>query len=157
MRPIKIGAHLPSFSLPNQDGVIVSIDDIKRDRNLVIYFYPKDETIVCTREACAFRDDYSKFEAYNCVIVGISVDSPASHKSFIKNHNLPFTLLSDEENEVRNLIGVPRDLLGLISGRYTYVINENGIIVHIINDHFSASKHINESLKALAHEQAINH
>ena len=157
MSHIKIGEHLPSFSLPNQDGVVVSIDDIKRDRNLVLYFYPKDETLVCTREACSFRDNYPKFEELNCAVIGISVDSPKSHQSFALNHSLPFILLSDEQNKVRNLLGVPRDLLGLISGRYTYVINRNGIIVHIFNDHFSSSKHITESLKALEHEQAINH
>ena len=157
MSHIKIGEQLPSFSLLNQNGALTSIDEIRKDKHLVLYFYPKDETLVCTREACAFRDDYTKFEEYNCSIVGISADSPASHKSFVKNHSLPFTLLSDEKNKVRNLLGVPRDVLGLISGRYTYVINKKGIIVHIFNDHFSASKHINESLKALAHEQAINH
>ena len=153
MSHIKIGEPLPSFSLPNEDGEIINIDDLRKGKNLVIYFYPKDETLVCTKEACSFRDNYSQFEAFNCAIVGISIDSPQSHKSFIANHNLPFTLLSDVNNKIRNLLGVPRDLLGLISGRYTYVVNEKGTIVHIFNDHFSASKHIAESLKALKNEQ----
>lgn len=156
MRHIKIGEHLPSFSLANQDGVTVNIDDIKRARNLVIYFYPKDETLVCTKEACGFRDDYSNFETLDCEIVGISSDSPKSHHGFASNHFLPFVLLSDVNNKVRKLLGVPRDMLGLLSGRYTYVINKNGIIIHIYNNHLSASKHIDEALKALKHEQANN-
>lgn len=156
MSHIKIGDHLPSFSLPNQDGIIVSIDDIRRDRKLVLYFYPKDNTMVCTREACGFRDSYSKFEMMDCEIVGISSDSPKSHHQFATKHYLPFTLLSDSENKVRKLLGVPKDLLGLLSGRYTYVINENGIIIHIFNNHLSAAKHITESLKALEHDQGNN-
>ncbi len=156
MSHIKIREQLPSFSLPNQDDVIVNINDIKRDRNLVLYFYPKDETTVCTREACGFRDDYTQFEKYNCVIVGISVDSAESHKKIINNHNLPFTLLSDVDNKVRNLLGVPRDFLGLLSGRYTYVINKDGVVVDIINDSLNASKHITQSLKALENEQRTN-
>lgn len=156
MNHVKIGDHLPSFSLPNQDGILVSIDDIKRDRNLVLYFYPKDNTLVCTKEACGFRDSYSKFESLNCEIVGISSDPPESHHSFATNHYLPFTLLSDINNKVRKLLGVPKDFFGLLSGRYTYVIDKNGIIIHIFNNHLSASRHITESLKALEHEQASN-
>lgn len=150
---VKIGERLPSFSLPNQDGVIVNIDDIKRGKNLVLYFYPKNDTIVCIKEACTFRDNYSKFKDYNCEIVGISSDSAHSHQNFVIKHYLPFILLSDVENKVRKLLGVPRDFLGLLSGRYTYVIDSKGIIIAIINDHLNAIKHIEHSLKALAHEQ----
>lgn len=156
MGHIKIGEHLPSFSLPNQDGITVSIDDIKRDRNLVLYFYPKDNTLVCTKEACGFRDNYSKFEALNCEIVGISEDSPKSHHNFATQHYLPFTLLSDTENLVRKLLGIPRDFLGLVSGRYTYIVNKKGVIVSIINDHLFASVHIKRALKALKDEQTAN-
>ncbi len=157
MPPIKIGDHLPSFSLPNQDGVVVSIDDIKQDKNLVLYFYPKDNTLVCTKEACGFRDNYSKFKSLDCEIVGISSDSAKSHHDFATHNILPFTLLSDTGNEVRKLLGVPRDFLGLLPGRYTYIVNKKGIIVSIINDHLFASTHIIEALKALEHEQTTNH
>jgi thioredoxin-dependent peroxiredoxin len=153
---MKVGDHIPSFSLPNQDGVMVNIDDIKRGRNLVLYFYPKDDTIVCTREACGFRDNYSRFEKLDSEIVGISSDSPKSHHKFATRHYLPFVLLSDEQNKVRKLLGVPRDLLGLVSGRYSYVIDKNGVIVHIFSNHLSASRHITESLKALENEQRSN-
>lgn len=157
MAHIKIGDSLPSFYLPNQDGTIVNIDDIRRNKNLVLYFYPKDNTLVCTREACGFRDNYSRFESLNCEIVGISSDSPKSHYDFAVNHHLPFVLLSDEENSVRNLLGVPRDMLGMISGRYTYVVNKDGIVINIFNNQFSASHHIFESLKALRNAQTTHY
>jgi len=153
MTSIKIGDSLPSFSLPDKNGILQSIDEIRKGRNLVLYFYPKDETLVCTKQACGFRNDYAEFERNNCEIVGISSDPPESHRQFIDHHHLPFILLSDVNNEVRTLLGVPRDLLGLISGRYTYVINKKGIIIHIFNDYLFASKHITESLKALENEQ----
>lgn len=152
MSHIEIGEHLPSFELPDKTGKLLSIDEIRKGKNLVLYFYPKDETLVCTRQACAFRDSYEVFKDYNCEIVGISNDSPESHQQFASNHNLPFVLLSDVNNKVRKLLGVPKDLLGLLSGRYTYIINKEGKVVHIFNDHFSASKHIAEALNALKNE-----
>jgi len=93
----------------------------------------------------------------NCEVVGISADSPESHSNFIKKHNLPFTLLSDVNNKVRNLLGVPRDFLGLLSGRYTYVIDKDGVVVSIINNPLNASTHIKQSLKTLEYEQRISH
>lgn len=153
MPRVKIGDALPSFSLPDQSNSLRNIEDIQKNKNLVIYFYPKDETMVCTRQACAFRDSYEVFKEYDCEVVGISSDSVESHQNFANHHSLPFTLLSDVKGEARKLLGVPRDLFGLISGRYTYVINKAGMIVHIFNDHFSASKHIEEALKALQNEQ----
>lgn len=153
MPGVKIGDSFPSFSLPDQNNSLRDIEDIKKNKNLVVYFYPKDETMVCTRQACAFRDSYEVFKEYDCEVVGISSDTAESHQNFANHHNLPFVLLSDVKGEARKLLGVPRDLFGLISGRYTYVINKAGIIVHIFNDHFSASKHIEEALKALKNEQ----
>ncbi|MCB0504432.1 MAG: peroxiredoxin [Cyclobacteriaceae bacterium] len=156
MSHIKIGDKLPSFQLPDQNGEVCSIDEIRNGKNLVLYFYPKDETLVCTRQACAFRDNYEVFKENECEVVGISSDSPESHQRFATNHNLSFTLLSDTDNKVRKLLGVPRDMFGLLSGRYTYVINKNGLIVHIFNDHFSAARHIDEALKALQNERKSN-
>ncbi len=154
---LKIGDILPSFSLPNQHNEQTSIESLRRDNNLVLYFYPKDDTPVCTKEACGFRNNYEQFLGYNCSVVGISADSPESHRAFIKRHNLPFTLLSDIDNKVRNQLGVPRDFLGLLSGRYTYVIDKDGVVKSIINHFLNASKHITQSLKALEDEQRTNH
>lgn len=152
MAQIKIGEKLPSFSLPDQNGNPREIQEIRSKKNLVLYFYPKDETMVCTRQACAFRDSYEIFKDHDCEVVGVSSDSPESHKQFADHHSLPFVLLSDVKGKVRKLLGVPRDIFGLLSGRYTYVINKDGKIVHIFNDHFSASKHIKEALNALNNE-----
>ncbi|MCF6361719.1 MAG: peroxiredoxin [Cyclobacteriaceae bacterium] len=154
---LKIGEVLPSFALPNQDNITTSIDSLRAGNNLVLYFYPKDDTFVCTKEACNFRNNYDQFLSYNCSVVGISADLPKSHQAFIKRHNLPFTLLSDIDNKVRNLLGVPRDFLGLLPGRYTYVIDKDGVVKAIINDHLNASTHITQSLKALEDEQRTNH
>ncbi|MCF6352545.1 MAG: peroxiredoxin [Cyclobacteriaceae bacterium] len=154
---IKIGDFLPSFSLPNQEGTLTSIDALRNGKKLVLYFYPKDDTLVCTKEACGFRNNYAQFIEYNCEVVGISADSPESHFNFAKKHSLPFTLLSDADNKVRSLLGVPRDFLGLLSGRYTYVIGKDGVVASIINSTLNASKHFEESLTALEHEQRTNH
>lgn len=143
------GDQLPSFRLKDQNNQLFSIDSIIGKKNIVIYFYPKDETKVCTAEACSFRDNYEQFQNLGCEVIGISSDNVESHKKFSENHNLPFILLSDEQNEVRKLFGVPNDLLGLIPGRYTYVIDKRGEIIHIFNSAFNADKHIEEALKAL--------
>jgi len=146
---LKVGDKVPSFSLTDQNNHLFSVDSLIGEKNLVIYFYPKDETKVCTAEACSFRDNYEKFQELGCDVIGISSDNVESHKNFANNHRLPFILLSDEQNEVRSLFGVPKDLLGLIPGRYTYVINKKGEIIHIFNSAFNADKHIEESLIAL--------
>jgi len=154
---LKIGDILPSFTLPNQDNKQTSIERLRAGNNLVLYFYPKDDTLVCTKEACGFRNNYEQFLNYNCSVVGISADSPESHLAFTKKHNLPFTLLSDVDNKVRNLLGVPQNFLGLLSGRYTYVIDKDGVVISIINSTLNASTHIKHSLKSLEYEQRTNH
>ncbi len=146
---LKTGDRVPSFQLKDQHDRLFSIVSVLGKKNIVIYFYPKDETKVCTAEACSFRDNYEKFLEYNCEVIGISSDDVQSHKKFAENHHLPFILLSDKENKVRELFGVPKDLLGLIPGRYTYVVDLSGKIILIFNSAFNASKHIEESLKAL--------
>lgn len=157
MSSIKVGDTLPSFSLPNQEGQLVAIDSLRAGKNLVLFFYPKDETLICTKEACGFRNDFDEFKKYNCVVVGISADSPQSHKSFKEHHNLPYTLLSDDQNKVRKLLGLGNDFLGLLPGRYTLVINKEGIIKLIFNAHFTATNHISKSLETLQqNEQRSN-
>ncbi len=148
-KPLKTGDRVPSFQLKDQQDHLFSIDSILGKKNMVIYFYPKDETKVCTAEACSFRDNYEKFVELGCEVIGISSDDVESHKKFAANHHLPFILLSDPENKVRELFGVPKDFLGLIPGRYTYVIDKSGTIIHVFNSAFNAGKHIEESLKAL--------
>jgi len=112
----------------------------------VLFFYPKDDTPECTKEACAFRDGYEEFSKLDAEVVGISSDSVESHRSFAKKHGLPFTLLSDEGGKVRKLYGVP-NTLGLFPGRVTYVIDEQGVIRHVFSSQLGTKRHLEEALK----------
>lgn len=148
-KELKQGDKIPTFILKNQKGKDFNLDDIVGKKNLVIYFYPKDETTVCTAQACSFRDSYQDFKDLGAEVIGISSDSEESHQKFAKNHNLPFILLSDSKQEVRNAFGVPKDFLGLLPGRYTYVVNKQGEIILVFNSALNAKKHIDAALKAL--------
>jgi peroxiredoxin Q/BCP len=115
---------------------------------VVLFFYPKDDTPGCTREACAFRDDYGEFGKLDAEVIGISSDSVESHRSFAARHDLPFTLLSDEGGKVRKLYGVS-NTLGLFPGRVTYVIDEEGVVRHIFSSQLGVEQHVEKALKAL--------
>ncbi len=141
-----IGDKIPDFTLPDQHGNRFDIHNLIGKKNLVIYFYPKDETQGCTREACSFRDNYETFTENGFEVIGISSDSSKSHQQFMQHHHLPFILLSDEKKEVRNLFGVPSGLFGLLPGRVTYVVDKKGIVRHIFNSQLQPKQHIAESL-----------
>ena len=147
-KKVKIGDQLPEFSLPDQNGDTINIYDYL-GKPLVIYFYPKDDTPGCTKEACYFRDQFEVFAEYGAKIFGISSDSPESHRKFAEKYNLNFTLLSDEDHTVEKLFAVPRSILGLISGRVTYIIDKEGTVIHIFNSLFNADQHIEEALKVI--------
>jgi len=153
MQNIKVGSKIPEFSLPDQAGKMFDIKSILGSKNLIIYFYPKDDTAGCTKEACSFRDQYEDFKDSGAEVIGISSDSVKSHNKFAQKHNLSFILLSDRGGKVRKLFGVPTNFMGLVQGRVTYVIDKQGNVVHIFNSQIKASKHITESLDAL---KAIN-
>lgn len=146
---LEIGDKVPSFNLKDQFGRSFDSDEYTGKSPMVIYFYPKDDTPGCTKEACSFRDSYEKFTDKNIKVIGISADDVESHKNFADKYNLPFTLLADTDNKVRNLFGVKSNILGLIPGRVTYVINKSGEIIFIYDSQFKATKHIEESLKAI--------
>lgn len=122
--------------------------DFLGKKPVVLYFYPKDDTPGCTKEACAFRDEYEVFGKLDAEVIGISSDSVESHKSFAANHDLPFTLLSDEGGKVRKLYGVP-NTFGLFPGRVTYVIDREGLVRHIFSSQIEAERHVVEALEAL--------
>jgi len=145
---IKTGDKLPEFSLPDENNAIIKSRELTGSP-LIIYFYPKDETRGCTREACSFRDHFQDFTDAGAKVIGISADSPESHRNFKENHRLPFTLLSDSGNKVRKLFGVPADLLGLIPGRVTYVFNPEGILVHVFRSQLNTERHVTESLEII--------
>lgn len=146
---IEVGDKVPVFSLQDQNGELFSIENYRGKKAMVIYFYPKDDTPGCTKEACRFRDSYEDFKSLNVKIIGISGDDVKSHQRFSEKYNLPFTLLADTQNEVRKLFGVKKNIFGLIPGRVTYVIDKNGTVIHIYDNMLKAENHIDEALKIL--------
>ena len=144
MKKIEVGDSVPSFELKDQNGKLFSVSNSIR-KPMVIYFYPKDDTLGCIKEACKFRDDFEKFKDINALVIGISGDSVESHKQFEEKYNLPFTLLADVNNKVRKLFGVPKSML-FLPGRVTYVVDKDGIVQYIFNSQFGAERHIENSL-----------
>ncbi len=143
---LKPGDKMPVFSLPDQDSNMFHIEDYVGKKNLVIYFYPKDDTPGCTKEACAFRDDFEAFTNLNAMVIGISADPPSSHRAFIEKYNLPFTLLSDPDFKVRKMFGVKA---GMIPGRVTFVVDKEGVIRYVFDSMTNAVKHVEEAKKIL--------
>jgi peroxiredoxin Q/BCP len=145
---LKIGDKLPNFKGKDTNGNLFDSQDYIGKQPLVIYFYPKDETRVCTEQACSFRDRYEEFKELGAEVIGISSDTDKSHKRFASKHQLPFILLSDSDKKLRKLFGVPNDLFGLIPGRVTYVVNKNGIVEMVFNS-MSGKIHIEKALEIL--------
>ena len=145
---VKVGDIAPDFTLPSQMGDNVTLSEYFGKKNIVLYFYPKDETRGCTREACEFRDQYDVFTELGAEVIGVSAQSVESHKSFAAHHGLPFILLSDEKNEVRKLYGAA-STMGIIPGRVTYIIDKKGMVRHVFSSQFQPTKHIEEALKVL--------
>ncbi|MCX6248137.1 MAG: peroxiredoxin [Bacteroidetes bacterium] len=145
---IKPGDKAPLFTLPDAEGNNVSLSDFIGKKNLVVYFYPKDETYGCTKEACSFRDSYDDFKDAGAEVIGISSDDEASHRSFASNHRLPFVLLSDKEGKVAAEYGV-KPLLGILKGRVTFVIDKEGIIRKNYSSHTDMNSHIDEAISMI--------
>jgi peroxiredoxin Q/BCP len=149
MNEIKTGSAIPAFTLPDQNGNPFDIKSLIGKKNMVIYFYPKDDSPGCTAQACSFRDQFEVFNEADAVIIGISGQSVKSHKEFAEKHRLTFTLLSDEGNKVRKQFGVPTNLFGLLPGRVTYVADKSGKVIYTFNSQLQAEKHVDEALRIL--------
>jgi peroxiredoxin Q/BCP len=149
MTAIKVGSVIPEFSLPDQNGNIFEIKSVFGKKNLVIYFYPKDDSPGCTKEACSFRDQFEVFNEANAIIIGISGQSVESHLLFASKYRLNYTLLSDEKDKIRKLFGVPTNLLGILPGRVSYVVDKTGKVVYIFNSQTQATRHVDEALRIL--------
>ncbi len=143
---LKIGDKIPSFSLEDQNGNVRTPD--KFNKPLVLFFYPKDDTPGCTVEACGFRDKYDLFKILGAEVWGISNGNSRSHLEFAIKHKLKYPLLCDLNNNLRKQFGVPKTL-GFIEGRVTYIINSQGIIIHIYEDLLNGAAHIKEAIIAL--------
>ncbi|MBU3659522.1 MAG: peroxiredoxin [Flavobacteriales bacterium] len=144
---IQIGDKCPDFQLPDATGKTIKISDFIGKKKLVIYFYPKDDTTGCTKEACSFRDSYEDFKEFDCEVIGISSDDEQKHASFASKHRLPFILLADKNKTVRKLFGVPGNLFGLIPGRVTYIIGIDGIVKGVYNSQTNPLGHIEKALE----------
>jgi peroxiredoxin Q/BCP len=145
---LQVGDKVPNFSAVDTNGNLFESNTIVGQKALVIYFYPKDDTLVCTEQACSFRDQYEDFKTLGAEVIGVSSDSVKSHQKFASRYQLPFVLLSDSDKKLRKLFGVPNDLLGLLPGRVTYVIDMNGIIQLVFNS-MSGKIHIKKALEIL--------
>jgi peroxiredoxin Q/BCP len=145
---VNVGDKAPDFTLDSQTGENVTLSDFFGRKNVVLYFYPKDETPGCTREACTFRDSYELFTDLGAEVIGVSADTVESHKAFAEHHNLPFTLLSDLDNNVRKLYGAT-STLGFIPGRVTFIIDKKGIVRHVFSSQLQPEKHIEEAKEVL--------
>jgi thioredoxin-dependent peroxiredoxin len=145
---LRVGDPAPDFCLPATDGQMVSLSDFRGRADVVLFFYPKDDSPACSLEACSFRDNYEAFRDAGAVVIGISADSQQSHQGFAERLHLPFRLLSDTDGTVRERFGVGRTL-GIIPGRVTFLIDRNGIIRHAFSSQFRVAKHVEDTLSVL--------
>ncbi|MEL7146790.1 MAG: peroxiredoxin [Bacteroidota bacterium] len=146
------GDKIPDITLEDQNSQSISLRSYI-GKNVVVYFYPKDFTPGCTKEACSFRDNYSLLEKYGAAVVGISADSPASHKKFAKAYNLEYTLLSDTHKKAEKAFGVKRNMFGLLPGRETFIFNQQGKLIGKFTSAIAATRHVEEAIKVLKKNQ----
>jgi peroxiredoxin Q/BCP len=146
-KPLSIGDTIPAFTLPDQDGKLFNSSDHLGKSDLVIFFYPKDESMVCTKEACSFRDRYADLIKAGAVVIGINGGSVTSHKAFQTHDNLPYPLLSDSANRVLTAFGIPRQFF--MTGRKTFVVDKTGKIVFTYSSAIKGTHHAEEALAYL--------
>jgi len=145
---VKVGDKAPDFTLPSQMGDNVTLSEYLGKKNVVLYFYPKDETPGCIKEACTFRDNYEELTNLGAEVLGISGQSVESHKSFASHYGLPFILLADVDNKIRELYGVP-STMGILPGRVTYIIDKKDLVRHIFVSQTNAQRHVEEAKNTL--------
>jgi peroxiredoxin Q/BCP len=143
-KTLVVGDTMPKFSLTAQDGKLFNSADYAGKSFLVIYFYPKDESMVCTKEACQFRDSFNDFTKAGAKVIGINAGTVASHKAFSEHYKLPFILLSDPDNKVYHLFGVKNKMF--MTGRETFVIDKNGKVVFVYEALMQGKKHADDAL-----------
>ncbi len=145
MARFEVGDHAPDFSAMTYDGNQIRLADFLGKRALVLFFYPKNGTPICTKEACAFRDSYEQFIDAGADVIGVSGDTEESHRTFARQHKLSFPLISDADGSLRKAFAVPKTL-GLFPGRVTYVIDQTGIIRQIFSAQFASTEHVRQAL-----------
>jgi peroxiredoxin Q/BCP len=144
---LTVGDTVPAFTLPDQDGKIFNSIDHLAKSDLVIFFYPKDESMVCTKEACRFRDRYADLIKAGAVVIGINGGSVSSHKLFQQHDQLPYPLLSDSANLVLTAFGIHRQFF--MTGRKTFIVDKSGKIVFTYSSAINGTRHAEEALAYL--------
>ncbi len=146
---LKLGSIFPEFKLYDNENNLFSLSSDFNNKYLLIYFYPKNDTLGCTKQACYFRDFILEFRKYDCDIIGISSDNTKSHQKFKTKYYLPFKLLSDKESMLRRKLNLPKDFFGLTPSRITFIINSKFQILFIFRSALNMKSHILSGLKFL--------
>jgi thioredoxin-dependent peroxiredoxin len=149
---MEIGAQVPDLKLKDQNRNFFNFSDLKGKQAFVIFFYPRDFTPGCTKEACSFRDSYAEFRELGAEVIGISTDSAETHSKFANKYHLPYIFLSDKDKKARAAFGVKSNLLGLLPGRETFVFNKNGRLIHKFSS-MNSMRHMPEALAVLKKNQ----
>jgi peroxiredoxin Q/BCP len=148
MPALAVGDVAPPFTAVLQDGSTFDSASVIGKKAVVLFFYPKDHTPVCTKEACAFRDAYSQFVDAGCEVIGVSCDSAARHERFADRHRLPYPLATDADGSLRRAFGM-KPLLGFLPGRTTFVIDRDGIVRLVFSALFASDEHVKKALDVL--------
>lgn len=142
---IKVGDRAPDFTKTGHDGKTVQLSKLTAEKVVVLFFYPRDFSPICTAQACAFRDSFKDFEDAGATVLGVSSDGEGSHDKFAKEHRLPFPLVSDEDGKLRAAFGVPKALF-VMPGRTTYVIDREGVVRDVFTAHLNGGDHVKQAL-----------
>lgn len=145
---LSVGTPAPPFQSTLDDGSTFDLAAQKGQKNVVLYFYPKDFTPGCTKEACSFRDNYDAISGYDAIIVGVSSDSSGRHQEFREKHDLPFPLIADSDGKLRKLYDA-KGLLPFMPPRITYVIDKEGVIRTASRHDIQVDRHVEEVIEAL--------
>lgn len=153
---LEVGDRAPDFSATTHDGKKIRLADFLGKGALVLFFYPKDGTPICTQEACAFRDSYDRFIEAGADVIGVSSDTDESHRTFARLHKLTFPLISDSDGSLRKAFAVPKTM-GIFPGRVTYIIDQAGIIRQIFSAQFASDEHVRQALIAVGASTNSSH
>ena len=153
---LPIGSQAPAFDVTSSDGRHLRLEDLRGKKNVVLYFYPKDNTPVCTAEACGFRDIYDELVGEDTEVIGVSVDDDASHGKFAAKHNVRFPLVADSDRKLVSAYQAVGGLARILGGakRVTYVIDKNGKIAAVFDSAFFAKQHVNGVKETIARLRA---
>lgn len=151
---VRVGDKAPDAILLDQNEQPVRLSTVAPGKSLVVFFYPKDGSPICTREVCAFRDNTSLFTQYEAQVVGVSSDDVKSHRRVSDEHHLNYPLLWDRDGALRKSWGVPATM-GVLPGRVTYVLDESGVVRRIFSAQLAAGEHVRAALEAVRTIHAV--